>query len=213
MGNNSVLGKILITLTGIPQYWGLLLDVIEKMSGEDFARELAKFARREPCWVKGVARSITRLISGSQSIIIGATSGAKIITSATDTFTWGINPDFRNWGLDVPSEPKPNTPVEVHEMVQDGSFKTIFGSLGRDLDDLCLTQEQIIVFVRDHKKWLRNDGYATFFLFEVAGEFFVACVGLGAGEGPRAVVFRFSCGLVWGGDRRHRIVVPLTLEP
>ncbi len=40
----------MVALTSIPQYWGLLLDVIEKMSDRGFARELAKFSRHEPCW-------------------------------------------------------------------------------------------------------------------------------------------------------------------
>lgn len=52
MGNTSILGKIIVALTTMPQYWGLLLDVIEKMANQDFAKELPKFARKETCWVK-----------------------------------------------------------------------------------------------------------------------------------------------------------------
>lgn len=52
------LGRIVIALTKIPEYWGLLLDVIEKMGKPDFARELAKFARREACWVVNVLKVV-----------------------------------------------------------------------------------------------------------------------------------------------------------
>lgn len=210
----SVLGKIMIALTKISQYWGLLLDVIEKMSDPDFASELAKFARKELCWTKvaGTAKSILRLISDGQTIVISATSGQKTIAQAADIFTWGIDSDFKNWGLDVPGEAKPATSVEVHEMIEDGDFKTIFGSLGRKLDDLCLTQEQIVAFVRDHKKWLRKGGCATFFLFKVGDKFFVARAFLDARERPGADIRRFSFGSVWYGDFHLRIVVPQTLK-
>lgn len=156
---------------------------------------------------------ILRLISADQTIVIAATSGQKTIAQATKVFTWGINSDFKNWGLDVPGEAKPATPVEVHEMTEDGNFKNIFGSFNRKLDDLCLTQEQIVTLVRDHKKWLRKEGYATLFLFKVGDEFFVAIVFLDSGERPGADVDRFSSGRVWGGDTRPRFVVPQqTLE-
>lgn len=80
MENTSTLGKIMIALTSIPQYWGLLLDVIEKMAKQDFARELAKFARRESCW----ATSIINIVRGSfnPAEFIGA--GWNIITDETD---------------------------------------------------------------------------------------------------------------------------------
>ncbi len=156
---------------------------------------------------------ILRLISGGEQIVIGATSGTKTIASSTDIFTWGIDPDFENWGLDVPGQATPAKLVQVHEMVQDGDFKTIYGSVGRDLDALCLTQEQIVAFVRGHKKWLRTSGYATLFLFKVADEFFVAGVNLYDDGRPDAHVHRFSNDNVWNAVSRRRIVLPqLTLE-
>lgn len=49
--SHDMLGKIVIALTNMPQYWGLLLDVIEKMTKPEFAQELAKFAKKQACWV------------------------------------------------------------------------------------------------------------------------------------------------------------------
>lgn len=196
---------------------GAITDFFEKLAGHDGTRwltEFKRFLRKEPCWVVAelVASSVLRLISGGKQIIILATTGTKTIASATDVFTWGIDSDFKNWGLDVVEPAKPDTPVEVHEMIADGDFKTIFGSLGRNLDELCFTQEQIIVFVQNHKKWLRTDGCSTFFPFKVGNEFFVAYVYLFAGGRPRAYVNRFSSGFVWSGASRPRIVVPQALE-
>lgn len=210
----SVLGT-----NALAEVAGTITDFFEKLSGPDgtsWLTEFKRFLRKEPCWVdvKKVVGSILRCISASApAITITATSGAKTIASATDVFTSGIDADFKNWGLDVPGEAKPDTLVEVHEMVTDGNFKTIYESLGRNLDNLCFTQEQIIAFVRGHKKWLRTGGYATFFLFKVAGEFFVALVYLNAGGRPSVVVRRFSSDRVWFADDRRRIVVPQrTLE-
>lgn len=156
--------------------------------------------------------NILRLISGGKQITIRATSGQRTIAQATDIFTWGIDSDFKNWGLDVPGEAKPETPVLVYEMVEDGDFETIFDSLlGREREDLCLTQEQIIAFAKDHKDWLRKEGYATFFLFKENRKFFVALVLLSSAGEPNADVNHFSGVHVWNGDRRPRLVVPQTL--
>ncbi len=193
---------------------GAITDFFEKLSGPDGTKwiaEFKKFLRKEPCWVKVEVEPILRLISGGKRIAIRATTGQRMVSSAGDVFTLGIDSEFKNWGLDVPGEAKPETPVEVYEMVKDGDFKTIFGSLGRERDDLCLTQEQIVAFVENHKKWLRTDGYATFFLFKVGDEFFVAFVHLYGAGGPDACVNHFSGDVVWLGDYRHRFVVPQTL--
>lgn len=191
---------------------GAITDFFEKLSGPNGTKwiaEFKKFLRKESCWVK--VAPILRLISGGKQITIRATRGKRSIAQASDVFTWGIDPDFKYWGLDVLGEAKPETPVLVYEMVEHGDFETIFGSFGRELDDLCLTQEQIIAFVEDHEDWLRKEGYATFFLFKENGKFFVASVSLyGDGE-PYAIVNRFSVDNVWYGGDRRRIVVPQTL--
>ena len=188
----SVLGTNLLA-----EVAGSITDFFEKLSGPDgtnWLAEFKKFLRKEPCWVAHAKSSIFRLISGGKKIVIRATSGSKTIAQAKDIFTWGIDSDFVNWGLDVLGEAKPETPVEVHEMVEDGDFETIYDSLGRNLDDLCFEQEQIVIFVQDHKGWLRKDGCATFFLFKKNNEFFVASVNLFAFERPNAIVNRFLLG-------------------
>lgn len=184
--------------------------IVNKLGGEEAAEKLLRgeLAVSEP-----PKPPILRLISGGESIVIAATSGTKTIASATDVFTWGIDSDFTNWGLNVPSEAKPETSVQVFEQSQDGNFRTIFGGDGRSLDDLCFTQEQIVEFVRNHKNWLRTDSYATFFLFKEAGQFFVADVSLASGARPGVLAYRFGVGRVWGAECRRRVVLPqLKLE-
>jgi hypothetical protein len=64
-----------------PQYWGLLLDIIEKMARQkEFARELEKFARRETCWHKFIPIARGRF---NPAKFIG--KGWSIIMEETDT--------------------------------------------------------------------------------------------------------------------------------
>jgi len=149
-----------------------------------------------------------RLISGAESITLDPTDGNETIAQAKDLFTAGIDADFRNYGCDVASDPSGPTSVTVHEMVKDGDFRAIFGSLSEKLDTLCLKQTQIIQFVQKHRKWLRTEGYATFFLFKVGDEFFVARVYVNSVDRLLVHVLRFMHGHVWAAKSRFRVVVP-----
>ena len=148
-----------------------------------------------------------KLVSGGKSVKLTATEGRETLTNARDVFTGYIDPDFKNWGLDVVSEPTKEMEVAVYEMIKDGNFAQLFGGFGENLDRLCLTQAQIRVFVRDQKNWLRTEGYGTFFLFKVGTEFFVAFVSVHAG-GSDVRVLRFSLGSVWIARYELRVVVP-----
>jgi hypothetical protein len=148
-----------------------------------------------------------KLISGAETITIKATDGRGTIARAKDLFPGWLDPDFENYGTDVPGKPTVETNVQVFEMIKDGTFAQIFGGFGENLDRLCLSQDQIMEFVENHTKWLRADGYGTFFLFKVNSEFFVA--GVRRYEGGLEVhVYRLSSGSVWRAESQHRVVVP-----
>jgi len=79
--DTSIFCKIVVALTSIPQYWGLLLDVIDKMVSPNFAKELAKFARKETCWVKATTIKIVRGFNPTEDIC----KGWSIEKDGTDT--------------------------------------------------------------------------------------------------------------------------------
>lgn len=149
-----------------------------------------------------------RQLYAGEEIILDPTNGAETIAQAKDVFLYGIDADFGNWGLDVPARPTEKTEVVAHELVTDGVFKDIYGSLGRPLAELCLTQAQIIGFCVKHKEKLRKDGYGTFFLFERDGELFVANVFVDSDGRLFVRVFRFSDDFVWRAEFRRRFVLP-----
>jgi len=81
MSSPDMLGKIIIALTTIPRYWGLVLDVVEKLAKPEFARELAKFARRETCWAAAIIKIVRNRFNPAE--FIGG--GFSIVTEETDT--------------------------------------------------------------------------------------------------------------------------------
>ncbi|MFT5359642.1 MAG: hypothetical protein ACI88L_000102 [Candidatus Paceibacteria bacterium] len=158
-----------------------------------------------------------RLISGGQTVSIPACKGGENtnIYNAKKTFPGYIDSDFKGYGTNLPQPATEKTNVSVYEMYnKDADFKTLFGSLSSDLKSLAFeSQEQIEEFCLENKKWLRTDGYGTFFLFteEAEGEekFFVADVDFGSSE-LEVVVFHLSSDDVWDASNAHRIVTPAT---
>ncbi len=139
-------------------------------------------------------------------LIIPACDGTETLASAKDVFAW-IDPNFKNWETDKPGKATKKTTVNVYEMVKDATFARMFGSLGVDLDKLCLTQHQIKAFSENHLKWVRTDGCANFSLFKVGDQFFVAYPHENS-VGWYACVRRFGDDFVWNAKNANRLVVP-----
>jgi len=151
--------------------------------------------------------TILRLLTKGESIVIESSDGSETLANARETFKSWIDSDFKKWGTDKPSVATEDTAVQVYEMVKDATFAQMFGSLGTDLDKLCLTQHQIKTFCKKNSQWLRQNGDATFFLFKVEEQFFVAAVRVRSG-GLDVLVDRFEYDSVWSAECLHRVVVP-----
>lgn len=140
-----------------------------------------------------------------QTANIASTEGEVTLAEASDIFTGGLYGDFKSWGTNVPGEDADETAVDVYEMAKGGNYQTLFGSLG-DPRELCLTQGQINEFCNSHRTLLRQEGYGTFFLFEVNRELLVAGVSVLADELTVSAGL-FAHDFVWGACDRHRLVV------
>ena len=140
------------------------------------------------------------------SLTIAPTKGSVTIAEASAVFTGYLDPDFKNWGTNQPGLDTQATEVDVRELKKDGTYQQVFGSLGRKVRSLCLSQPQIVEFCQTHREHLRQDGYATFFLFEASDDLFVAYVGVDGGS-LEARVFRFLDVNVWYAVNRRRLVV------
>ncbi len=151
---------------------------------------------------------IVKFVSGAETLELDETDGKETIAKANDAFPGGIDPDFKEYGCDVKSEPTKKTQASVHEMIKDGTFAQIFNGMSDDLNKLVMTQPQIIQFVQKHCKWLCTEGYGTFFLFKVGEKLFVVLVDFDGGGRFWVNVYRFSDDYVWDAERRHRVVIP-----
>ena len=175
--------------------------------GNSLAKHVANAAKEKMIELAEQVVGHLKLISGGTEIVIVPTDGSRLIADADDVFPGYIDSDFVNYKTNIPGQPTKETPVQVFEMIKDGTFAQIFGGFGENLDRLCLSQYQIIRFVKDYEKWLRADGYGTFFLFKVGNEFFVAYVHRYDG-GLEVDVRRLSLDYVWSAEFRLCIVVP-----
>ena len=151
--------------------------------------------------------SILQLISGGEKLMIEALDGKAYISDAKKTFKSFIDSDFKNWGLNQSGPATAETLLDISEMVGDGTFVQIFTGITPDLEKLVMTQAQIIRFCEKHPTWLRQEGYATFFLTKVGDEYFVVRVGVYS-DGLRVGVGRLEDDRVWDGGCRNRVFVP-----
>jgi hypothetical protein len=189
-------------------------DSLQKIisRGDQVSSRVKEFIKGLLSEMAEIVRGCLKLISGTETLTLDETDGAETIAKAKDTFNGYLDSDFCNWNLDVPSQPTKDQKVSVFEMTKNGTFSQIYNGLSSNLDSLCLTQAQIIGFVKKHRKWLRADGYGTFFLFKRGEDFFVADVRV-LGDGSLFVcVVKLADDYVWYAEYQHRVVVP-QLEP
>jgi hypothetical protein len=100
----------------------------------------------------------------------------------------------------------PITKIAVYEIIKDGQFADIFGSLSGNFRDLSLTEAQIVKFCEKHSGSLSQDS-CTFLPFIKNGKKFVANV-YAHDDGLRAYINRFKLDNVWLAEYRYRVVVP-----
>ncbi|TSC91803.1 MAG: hypothetical protein CEN90_267 [Parcubacteria group bacterium Licking1014_17] len=159
--------------------------------------------------VSEIGRSATPILMplyADEEITVAETDGLGTIANAQNVFTGYLDPDFKNWGTDVPSDPTEEQEVKVYEMCEDATFAETFGSLG-ELGKLVLTQGQIICFCIDHRDKLRTNCHSTFFLFKVGEEYLVVVVSVRRHK-LEVNVHRFGDSYVWSADCRYRVVAP-----
>lgn len=184
---------------------GGTMENIYRLATPDGSETLEAIAR---IIVGGINKAVLKCLSAGETLIIDAVDGSEIIPGSDDMFRAGIDSGFVRWGANQKGKSTVETPVDVYEMISNATYAMMFGSLSPDARKLCFTQHQIKSFIRKHRKWLRADGYATFFLFESNNEVFVANVFVNSVGKLYVFVCRFGYLNVWNAERRHRVVVP-----
>lgn len=83
-----------------------------------------------------------------------------------------IDPAFYGHGLYKSGVATDGTLVKMQEIIQqEGSLerRQVFLSLSTDLDSLCFSQNQIVIFMEKYKRLLPPDYYSNFFLCKKEG--------------------------------------------
>jgi hypothetical protein len=150
-----------------------------------------------------------KLISAGEPLVLNPTDGRETLARATDVFRY-IDRNFEHWNCDTAARATKETPVQVYEMVRDGTFQEMFGGCGVEVGRLALTQAQIKQFVRRHPEWLKKGGNGTFFLFKIGNEFFVAAVYLFSDGRLGVRVRRLGLERVFRAQKRHRLVLRIS---
>ncbi len=204
----GVFVSIISSLVELVKKFGGTMENIYHLVTPEGRVTLEKIAQIIVGEVEKVQNEFLKLISGDENLTIDAVDGSEIIAGSDDMFEAGIDSDFVKWGANERGVATVETPVDVHELVKNATFTQMFGSLSADVSRFCLTQHQIKTFIKNHRNWLRTDGYATLFLFKSNNQFFVANVYLRSDGRLAVCVYEFARDRVWTAGYRYRIVVP-----
>jgi len=193
----------------------LTFEVAQSWNGRSL--EIDKMAEGLLSNPPALSYTVPGLCPHAKMSIIGKTDGTETLAKAKWDFS-RIDPNFSNWRLDVSSLPTKRQNVSVLELERSGTLSKIFNSLSSNLDSLCLTQPQIIKFVREYPfKLIGSPHGENFFLFKSGKEFFVAHVARFGAFGSYSLgvgVHRFSDDRVLRAVDHDRIVIPtLKLKP
>ena len=134
---------------------------------------------------------------------LAETDGTETIATAKVLFPSCLDSDFASVSNEK-INPTPKKLVCVDEIVHSGCLREIFSD---DLNDLCLTQPQIVQFVRIHRVWLRKDDESTFFLYKSGKEFQVAQVRV-RDDGLGIFSRKLSDDHVFLSSELNRVVTP-----
>lgn len=105
---------------------------------------------------------------------LSSLNGVKCICNAKHVFSY-IDPFFRRSTKKWDSSAA--TRVWMYEVTKEGvSFKNIFDSVHGYLEDLVLTQHQVLNFVAQYRRWLQLGGGQTCFLIRNQNDFHVAYI-------------------------------------
>ena len=141
-----------------------------------------------------------------EKIIAPTLSGERIISESQ---LWSDS-CFNNWGLNERGKQTPETELLVFRLSGSGKLREIFESFGKNLNQLKLSQDQIISFSQKylHDLLRREEDASAFFLFENKGKFFFVGICIDeANDNLEAYAYKFSDCHVWQEKCNHYIVI------
>lgn len=147
-----------------------------------------------------------------ETVKIGETSGKRLIIKSESVFNSFIDSDFKNWDLENWEEDRPEIDFLICEIDKDTPFPHMFTKINSNLDDLVVTQDQIIYFCEKYPGKINQDGCQVFFLIKRDKEYFVVGVSRTPNPNNLAVfVYRIDREVPIYARYHHRLVIPSSL--
>jgi hypothetical protein len=203
---------------------GPITDLLVKLNGErgeEVLRELNKFNRREPCWVKAEEEehgggAACRLISGGHFLALSQLKGNYRTREGVESVlkNGGLAIFYTGWDATQTNEA---LPVSVHEVIKRTTLRRTFTGLSNDANKLLVSRDRVRQFVQEYPQWIpgttRDDGGILFLIKKdwqlpaVVANLQCAFVYFNV-DSFTVVVHDFDSPVTWPGDRGIRVVVP-----
>lgn len=143
------------------------------------------------------------------SPVISPTDGEETLAEGKDVFCQ-IDSDFEKYGTNKKGPAAEAIAVCGFEVIKDATLPQIFGSLSSSPNKCCfINQTQIKCFARDYSQYLRPNGYANFFLFEVDKKFSIANIHKYSNKVLEAIWLPYDGKIVVSPINHPRVFVPL----
>lgn len=135
--------------------------------------------------------------------------GVNTIAVSNDVFS-EIDPAFNDHNI---PEPYTNAlSLGVYELRRDATFREMFEwlakSSGKNLENLCITQNHITDIAHKCPHWLIDSGRAAIMLFKSKGQFCIAMMSPQKEEKFRINFFILNYPVPWLGEFHHLVIIP-----
>lgn len=115
--------------------------------------------------------SVLRLISIDMKV--QGVSGEETFIRSKEFFYF--TPSFVNNYSRGATESTEETKVHGFMLLRNATFREMFEEISKNLDSLAFTENQIVDFIRNNRKWM-NRGAVTYFLFKYRNHTVVAAI-------------------------------------
>ena len=141
------------------------------------------------------------------TVVMEALNGKISMSIMKKIFKGGMEMSLQNYIQSKPNRATVETLLEVRELIENATLAKIFTKISCDLNKIAMSMAQIVCFCEKHSNFLREEGYATFFLTRIGNEFFVIFVcqeNRGLSAGMKRIDFLPQCF----AESKHRVVTP-----
>jgi hypothetical protein len=155
----------------------------------------------------GVTRYLKRVLIDNK-FIIDATDGKVSFSKISEVISCRDNDLEESLYKDTEEESTNKTFVHVYNLFGRATFAKIFGSFGENINRLCFTKKQIMLFAKDYLKILKASD-STFYLFKCGGNIAVMEIQVSVTGQVDILIRKLSDSYEWWGDlHTYNFIIP-----